>query len=246
MCLHGNHVSTTFDSWNPGITIAILSPWIACFPPWKLESERDFISLGGIPSNKDRKNKQNDLKTKNTTRHYHNSVNVKVIINTVAMEIVKHELPPEGSWESSLSKLLIDFVGIRLTPGPSEKHTDMLNGYYVCKKKHYSIWNSKHFLQRGGLPTWGLWITNLVKQVVQFNFNKNKIHPPTHAKDLENEINHSLEMWFKIENYSRALQNLKKKINIPLFQERERERKREQESNKGHYQLLLHLYNDNE
>lgn len=39
---------------------------------------------------------------------------------------------------------------------------------------------------------------------------------------------------------------LEEKINIPLFQERERERKREQESNKGHYQLLLHLYNDNE
>lgn len=38
------------------------------------------------------------------------------------MEIVKHELPPEGSWESSLSKLLIGFVGIRLTPGPSENH----------------------------------------------------------------------------------------------------------------------------
>lgn len=43
------------------------------------------------------------------------------------MEIVKHELPPEGSLESSLSKLLIGFVGMRLFPGPSEKHTpDML------------------------------------------------------------------------------------------------------------------------
>lgn len=168
MCLHGNHVSTTFDSWNPGITIAILSPWRACFPPWKLESERDFISLGGIPSNKDRKNKQNDVKTKNTTRHYHNSVNVKVIIITVAMEIVKHELPPEGSWESSLSKLLIDFVGIRLTPGPSEKHTDMLNGYYVCKKKHYSMRNSKHFPvvvclhEDYELPIWYSKLCNLI------------------------------------------------------------------------------------
>lgn len=52
------------------------------------------------------------------------------------MEIVKHELPPEGSWESSLSKLLIGFVGIRLTPGPSEKHTDMLNGYYMYVRKN--------------------------------------------------------------------------------------------------------------
>lgn len=187
MCLHGNHVSTIFDSRNPGITIAILSPWRACFPPWKLESERDFISLGGIPSNKDRKNKQNDVKTKNTTRHYHNSVDVKVIINTVAMEIVKHELPPEGSWESSLSKLLIDFVGIRLTPGPSEKHTDMLNGYYVCKKKHYSMRNSKHFLVVVCLHEDYELITNLVQQVVQ-NFNNNKIHPYLYKGENENQL----------------------------------------------------------
>lgn len=148
------------------------------------------------PVIKTEKNKQNDVKTKNTTRHYHNSVNVKVIINTVAMEIVKHELPPEGSWESSLSKLLIDFVGIRLTPGPSEKHTDMLNGYmyYLCRKKQYLMRNSKHFPVVVCLHEDYELITNLVQQVVQFNFNKNKIHPPSHAKDQENEINHSLEM----------------------------------------------------
>lgn len=46
------------------------------------------------------------------------------------------------------------------------------------------------------------------------------------------KINYSLEIWFKIENYSvsnwndHALQNLKKKINIPIFKEREREKER--------------------
>lgn len=77
------------------------------------------------PVIKREKNKQNG-RNKNTTRHYHNSVNVKVIINTVAMEIVKHELPPEGSLEPSLLEFLIGVVGIRLTPGPSEKHTRIL------------------------------------------------------------------------------------------------------------------------
>lgn len=66
---------------------------------------------------------------------------------------------------------------------------------------------------------------------MQFNFNKNKIHPPTHAKDLENEINHSLEMWFKIENYSVAIQIRfakfeEEKNYYPPFSKKEREKER--------------------
>lgn len=57
-------------------------------------------------------------------------------------------------------------------------------------------------------------------------------------------------MWFKIENFSVSNSNelckIWRKNQYPPFpRKRERERKREQESNKGHYQLLLHLYNDN-
>lgn len=63
------------------------------------------------------------------------------------------------------------------------------------------------------------------------SFQQEQNTPPTHTKDRENEINHSLEMWFKIENYSVAIQMRfakfeEEKKYYPPFLKKEREKER--------------------
>lgn len=92
------------------------------------------------------------------------------------MEIVKYEFLFEGFWEFLLLKLLIGFVGIRLILGLFEKYIDMLNGYYVCKKKYYLMRNLKYFLvvvclyEDYELLIWYSKLCNLILIRIKYNF----------------------------------------------------------------------------